>query len=841
MLLCIGLLQPVDAQALALGRLVVQSALGEPLRAEIDVPDISADEAATLRVGLASAEVFRAAGIDPSAALADLQISLQRRPDGRAYLRLRGPRPVMEPFVDVIVEANWAAGRVVREYTLLFDPPVLRAAAPVAAVPATAAQATAPAVLPPVAPARLAPPVAAPARAVPPVPATQVAPRQVRVQTGDTAGRIAAAHLPAAVSLDQMLVAMLRTNPQAFIGGNVNRIKAGAVLDLPDAEQASAVPAPQARQIIVAQSRDFAEFRHRLAAAAPAAAPAQDEREAVGRVQAQIQDQRAAAPVQDKLVLSRPEPPSPANQEAAIAQQRQQQQAAAREAEVQRNIEQLAQLAARAAVPAQPAPLAPPAAEQLAAVPAVEPPAALAGPAAPEPAPAPQPEPLPAPTVEATLPAPVPAPAAPNLMEQLRHNPLMLPAAAALLALLAGLGLYRLRRRKSKSEADSSFLGSQLQHDSFFGASGGQRIDTAQTGTAGSSMVYSPSQLDAAGDVDPVAEADVYLAYGRDLQAEEILKEAMRSAPTRVAIHHKLLEIYAKRRDVKAFEVVASELFGLTQGQGVEWASACELGRELDPANPLYQPGGGPAVKATAAAAAPVGAMNTVPFAASQPAEIGNRDAQSAPAELDLDLDFDSELTPLQQRLAPAAQADAVISGLDDLSQTEELTRSVEREPAPGPLTIDFELDFPVDPVQIDTIAATEGKAAFDPRLPARSEPIIEPDFDFDAPAAAEPSRVAEPSVRLDDQSAGAVAAPLDFPAFDLNQITLDLDGPQASLAQPDECSDEENPLDTKLSLAQEFRAIGDFEGARSLAEEVLAEASGAMQSKARVFLAELS
>ena len=107
-------------------------------------------------------------------------------------------------------------------------------------------------------------------------------------------------------------------------------------------------------------------------------------------------------------------------------------------------------------------------------------------------------------------------------------------------------------------------------------------------------MVYSPSQLDAAGDVDPVAEADVYLAYGRDLQAEEILKEAMRTTPQRVAIHSKLLEIYAKRRDAKAFELVATEAYSLTRGEGPEWEHICELGQELDPSNSLYRPAASP-------------------------------------------------------------------------------------------------------------------------------------------------------------------------------------------------------------------------------------------------------
>ena len=97
-------------------------------------------------------------------------------------------------------------------------------------------------------------------------------------------------------------------------------------------------------------------------------------------------------------------------------------------------------------------------------------------------------------------------------------------------------------------------------------------------------MSYSLSQLDAIGDVDPVAEADVYLAYGRDLQAEEILKEAQRSDPDRLAIRTKLLEVYAKRADLKTFETQARQLRDITNGYGEDWAKAQELGRQIDPA-----------------------------------------------------------------------------------------------------------------------------------------------------------------------------------------------------------------------------------------------------------------
>jgi pilus assembly protein FimV len=177
-------------------------------------------------------------------------------------------------------------------------------------------------------------------------------------------------------------------------------------------------------------------------------------------------------------------------------------------------------------------------------------------------------------------------------------NPFALPGAVGLVALLVGLGLYRARSGRKKSGGETSFLESRLQPDSFFGASGGQRIDTreaAGSSSSSSSMSYSLSQLDAIGDVDPVAEADVYLAYGRDLQAEEILKEAMRTNPDRMAVRTKLLEVYAKRRDTKGFELLAVQLFALTKGAGADWEKAQTMGRQVDPENPLYQVGGHPA------------------------------------------------------------------------------------------------------------------------------------------------------------------------------------------------------------------------------------------------------
>lgn len=882
-LLCTSLAYQGDAQALALGRIAVQSALGEPLRAEIDIPEISADEAASLRVGVAPVDAFRAAGMDFNAALAELQISLQRRPDGRQYLRVTSPRPVNEPFMDMILEANWSSGRIVRDYTLLFDPPNLRQTAPAPLAPAVGAQPPvaspqppAPTTAPPAAPAparavtppasRAPAPAPAPQRAVTPAApaapapapaaATPADPGSVRVRPGETASRIATRHLPANVSLDQMLVAMLRGNPNAFIDGNVNRIKAGAVLDLPAEAEAGAIGAAEARQVIAAQSRDFNDFRRRLATKVPAAAVASADRQASGRIQAEVEDKKPVAQTQDKLTLSKGATAS--EQEAKIAQERQSQEAATRAAELSRNIEELAKLGTSTAAATAPATPALPATTATtpglsvagapatatsateSAAPATATPSAAAAvtetaapdaqpPTAAPPAPAPAPAPLPAPEVQE-----------PGFIAQLTENPLVLPAAGGLLALLAGLGIYRLRQRKKSNGVDSSFLESRLQPDSFFGSSGGQRIDTAEAAASGSSMVYSPSQLDAAGDVDPVAEADVYLAYGRDLQAEEILKEAMRSTPTRVAIHNKLLEIYAKRRDAKAFEVVATEAFGLTQGQGPEWEHACELGRELDPGNPLYQPGGAPAPKPGAA----MGAA-TVPFGASTLAQHTTPGGPVGPAEaasvgLDLDLDLDQPTGHGDLLASEPVPLDARLSGMDDLKATDSLTRApVTDEPAgPASMSMDFDLDFPSEPIALTPQAPTDASPRMDDQLPTFDAGEVLPDFELDQPPVLTP---------VPDE-APVVPPPADMLSFDLSDINLDLDpSPAQQASSPDTMPSElsgltaENPLETKLSLAEEFRAIGDLEGARSLAEEVLAEASGALKSKATAFLNDLA
>jgi pilus assembly protein FimV len=916
-----------QAHALALGRITVQSALGEPLRADIDIPEITPEEAASLRATVASPEAFRAAGLEYNSAMGSLVITLQQRPGGRMFLRLTSDRSVNEPFIDLILEANWSSGRIVRDYTMLFDPPNLRPAAPaapsVAQVPAAPiARPATPAPLPAPAPAPSAPavtpgiatrpataPAPRPAAPVPP-PVQQAAPRpappaadgrKVTVQAGDTAGKIAATNKPASVSLDQMLVALLRANPDAFIAGNINRIKAGAVLDLPSAEQAALVEPGEAGRTVVAQSRDFNEFRRKLAEGVPTSQVAAADRQASGRLQAKVEDKKPAAAAPDKLTLSKSAVQAKAAED-KIAKERQDKEAAARVAELNKNIAELSKLGtATSATPAAPAtaaataaskpgvavasgaaataPVAPPAATTASAPAAAATPAAatptavavapaasaVASVAAPAAAPAvatatPASAP-PAAKPPAPKPAPAPAPAPePTLVDELLDNPLIPAAVAALLALVLGFVFYRARQRKKSTQVDSSFLESRLQPDSFFGASGGQRIDTNEGGPTGSSMVYSPSQLDAAGDVDPVAEADVYLAYGRDLQAEEILKEALRTNPQRVAIHGKLLEIYSKRRDAKAFEMVATEAFSLTRGEGPEWEHICELGQDLDPSNPMYRPGGQPTGGTGTVAMAAVPAASGQDFSMATATHVLPSDAaQAAAPSVDLDLDLDFSLGD--------DEPSSLNTGPDLLSTTPmQLEPTVAFNASPAPESPSLDMDFGSGTVALPPSAVPDLPPMVDEpvRLSAPDLTLSENELSFSLDGLDLPAPTPAPIAA--SKATPPVAPPAEDSGmieFDMGALSLDLGTsapaspasdalePLPSLADAAETAGSplstgfddsgSDPLATKLALAEEFNAIGDPDGARSLAEEVVAEATGALKVRAQKFLAELA
>lgn len=822
----------LDAQALALGAITVRSALGEPLRAEIEVPQISSEEESSFKAGVASPQAFRAAGMEYLPALAGARISLERRPNGQAYLRLLSERPINEPLLSVVIEANWATGRMVRDYTMLVDPP--------GRVPAPAAPA---AIQQPQAPTR-AEPVRAPsvARAPAAVQTTpEVKPRtpsqrrlameadqtraartsneQVVVRRGDTAYRIASANLPDGVSLDQMLMAMLRANPNAFIRDNVNLMKSGAVLQMPTAEQANAMPRAAARRAVVAHSRDFHAYRQGLAQNTPGTQVEEARGSASGRVTAQVQEGSSTPPSPDRLTLSKGAAAaatgSSSAAETGLSQSRQAQEQADRIAELNRNLSELGGLkgasgatAAASAAPGattdtnSPVPsiavVAAGAASGASAAAATI--AASASSAAATAASAGTPKAAPAPVAK-----PAPAPVSePSFIDALTENPMLPIAGAGLLALLLGYGVYRSRQKKTDSTLDSA-LSDNSHGDSFFGSGGGEHVDTNERGSrvgGQSSMIFSPSQIDAAGDVDPVAEADVYLAYGRDMQAEEILKEALRTQPTRISVHRKLAEIYAKRRDPRALEAVATEARTITKGSGPDWTHIQSLGKTLDPANALY------ASEGVFAADKPgTSAREFSPDTAPMPSRVLEEQGPASSNFAALDLDLENALLKAAPKKAEGSSFNAGSVATAAVSAVGALP-SATAKPAPSPPP------------------ALESTAMLPPDMPSL-------DFDLDTMPGAPP---ASSVVEAPKEASDSGMIEFDFETLSADPLTR---SSERNTVQPEDADDD--PLSTKLELAQEFHAIGDKEGALSLIKEVIAEATGPIKARAERFLRELS
>lgn len=630
------------ANAAGLGKIVVFSALGQPLRAEIEVA-ASREELADMKAQLASPEVFKQAGLDYATTLMGINFSIDKRSNGKAVIKLNSDRPINDPFIDLLLELNWATGRLVREYTFLLDPPemVVKGSVPVASSQAKPALPTSSASPSPVAGiddevrgkaiARVR------AKDVVSQPSAQSPERSdsIEVKRGDTLRKIATETKPEGVSLEQMLVGLLRANEGAFDGGNMNRLKAGKILTVPDKSVVEAVPSAEAKKIVVAQSSDWNAYRNRMAGVAAKAPVGEDavSQEAGGKITAKVEDKAAPAEApKDQVKVSKTESAgdkaaTKQTEEDLIAKEKALKEANERLSILERNLADLEKLVElknqnlaelqKQAQDSKGLPAATPVATP-AVAPADEqkPPASETPPATPEPVavaattsvdvapsvdkpaePAKVEEAKPEPKKPAKAPKPKPVippppPEEPTFLEGLLDNPLPLAGAGGILALIAAYFVAR-RRRAGKEEVPLN-LGStltpsttSLTGNSVFRSTGGQSVDTSQTPAQTDFSQAGPGSIDT-DEVDPVAEADVYMAYGRDAQAEEILLEAKQKDPKRYAIHLKLLEIYSNRKDLKQFETLATDLYSETGGVGSDWEKAAAMGLRLDPGNPLF-------------------------------------------------------------------------------------------------------------------------------------------------------------------------------------------------------------------------------------------------------------
>jgi len=437
---------------------------------------------------------------------------------------------------------------------------------------------------------------------------------------------------------------------------------------------------------------------------------------------------------------------------------------------------------------------------------AVQPPAAAKPAEAPKPKPAPKPAPplAPAPT--------------PSFIDEFLENPVALAGLGAVFVILLGYGGWAWRRKKA---AQTRFQDSVLGPASTAGAS--SVFGPAQKAATGPSSVVMPSVSQASvggmetDEVDPIAEADVYMAYGRDAQAEEILREALEKDASRPAIHEKLLEIYANRRDPKAFEQVALKLKEVTGGAGPDWDKAVALGRSIDPQNSLYGGMGRAAAPAPAAAAAASAVdfdLDASPAPAGAPDLLlgtAGEEPGGAAGSVDIDLGApgpgfgEPGFTPEGTMIVESVESRAAAGGLDlDLGGAE--------ESKPASDGIDFELPAvspAPEPSSTTASADMGGGLDFDLQLDLG-------EIKAEAPAAA--------------------AGPLD-----LSSISLDLGGTPDTEATPASTDPKWQEVATKLDLAKAYEEMGDKNGASELLNEVLREGDGAQRSQAQELLAKLT
>ena len=904
---------PLATHAAGLGKITVLSALGQPLKAELEVT-ATRDEAPSLQARVAAADAFRQAGIEYSPALMTLRFSRDiKERGGRRYLEISTDRPLNEPFIDMLVELTWASGRLVREYTFLLDPPDLAAKAVPAPVAAPEVK-TEPAMVKPV--EKAAAPVAAETRPVvdsrPAVskqpaekPAARIAEKPATgssrtVVAGDTLGKIAAQTKPEGVSLDQMLVSLFRSNKEAFDGGNMNRLKAGKILSIPDAEAANQVSAGDARKEVVAQAADFNVYRKRLASAA-AAEPAKDQgaKQAVsGKIAPKVEDKAPLAKGKDKLEVSRTEAARDAKgkplqgriatlEEDLVARDRALKEASGRIAELEKNLSDLKKLAdmksqagadlqkqAQAAKPAAaeakkpeaPVPAAKPAEPPKPAVAAkpvevpkaAEPPKPTEAPkpaeaakpvevvAAAKPAEGEKPAEAPKPLPPKKKPAPPPPPPPePDFMEE--NGPLVVGGGGVLALLFGWLGFSAYRKKRAAAEANAPIAASDLSANSVF----------SSTSIAPPPSEQEPSQFSSTGvgmaahqeSVDPVVEADTFLAFGRDAQAEEILLDALTADPKRQAVHLKLLDIYAARKNVFRFQAVAQELHEVTGGSGPAWEKAAAMGAALDPENPMF----GSAPVATPAEAPPATVnmeatqiLHAAPIIEEQARQAAEVAAAAEPAALDFDLDIGTTEAPGSAAPAAASVAESDVAALDfdlDLGAPEAAPAPAGAQPAEVAneiTTLDIDFDMPAKeaaPPALDFPIAVETPAT-EPEAPVAVADSSGIDFEFDL-GTPEVASAPEPEISLD--------LPASAPSgLDLGGISLELDAPAASAdasaapsAAPSAAADmPDNPeVATKIELAMAYEEMGDRDGARELFQEALAEGSLAQQQVARAKL----
>lgn len=879
------------AHALGLGDIAVKSSLYQPLEAEISLLEVRDLTSAEVKSRLASPEEFSKAGIDRQFFLTGLTFTPVISSSGKSVIRVSSKQPVKEPYLNFLVEVIWPNGRLLREYTLLLDPPLYAPqlviyAPELAATPAAATR------QPSSQPSWQAP-ASRPHAAV--ASTSRIAQGgEYRVQRSDTLWDIAS-RVKGNGSVHQAMLAIQELNPSAFVNGNINRMKSGQVLRLPDAEninrrtynQAVAQVNQQSQSWKTGSSPALAErqmdaTRRVEAGAAPTAIEKKDSlrlvSDAAGQAR-QAADQGVETEVralQDKLARNE-EFLDSTNLEKEKLQSRVEELSSQVE-KLQRLIElkdnQLAQLqnadettlidVSANLTDLDDAAVAQPQLEGLGLAEEVH--LDSAGDAANA-----TPESM-AVTAELAVesaseePAPIaeqptavtPAPTAAqekNILEKVFANPTLLAAtggSAVLALLLLLLGLSRSRaRKKAEQETEVAESVDTPKPDAFGKPADELDQITSVTSLTAIEDAALEQEMDdplAGFDVtapvveteikeeetDPLAEAASYMGFGRFNQAADVLHKALEAEPERLELRHKLLEVYADLEDQAGF---AKQVEELTEMGGTD--------EQLAQLKIRY-----PKMFAAEQVLAPVLDNELAELTG---AELEEQETKETALDLDFDLDLD-----LSEPVAAAADEQSADKPLDDLGNLDLDLESLDLDLAAIEQSESDATQAATEEFSLDELSRTLEEAV----QSKQPEGDLDDAFAFEAfESDMQKQDLAEFDLQLDDlnleldsladglsteelgessQLETALDSSLEEsaiqteadPLADLTDLgdleSLDsIDDDFSFLSGTDETA-------TKLDLARVYIDMGDAEGARDILDEVIAEGTAAQQDEAR-------
>ncbi|AZE62183.1 MULTISPECIES: FimV/HubP family polar landmark protein [Pseudomonas fluorescens group] len=817
------------AQALQLGEMTLKSKLNQPLSVEIELRDVGGLTASEITPSLASAQAFVDAGVDRQAFLDDLTFTPVINSEGRSVVRVTSSKPLPDSYVRFLMQVQWPNGRLMRDYSVLLDPAKFDQPAPTASAPAS----TAPAVS---------------------------QPAQHTTTSRDTLWEIAAKNRNGA-SIQQTMLAIQALNPDAFVDGNINRLKTGRVLRLPDATQSTALAQPQAIAEVSAQNAAWRQGRRTpqgqvagkaqldatkrtQAGNAPSSTAAQDNLSLVSAesakkgVKGQAADSRALS---DKLAMT---------QEELDTTRRDNEELKSRAADLQSQLDKLQkliqlkndQLARLQAEKGESATAAMPA--QLAG----EPEAAPATPAAPVAAPAPEPAP------EPVKPAAAPA-STEGKFNDLLTNPIVLGilGGAAILVVLLLLLLWA-RHRNARREEEKHLrmaralaeepefapnIDQDLPPDSFEGLevpppsvklasapAPAPVVEPVVVPTVASVLAPLAVAVAQGNSSDALAQAQSHIDRGHLNQAADVLEQAIKHEPKRSDLRLKLMEVYGLQNDKDGFVTQERQLVA----NGENHAQVEQLKARF-PAMAVLAAG----VSAAVAAAA-LDAQYVKDLLDDKPAPTPEADTAAFDTDFDLSLDDLEAASP-----AEIAQDQQTFEAL--------LQQQTAAKPDAQDLS-DFDLDLQLEPPASQSddefLSGLEGQVADVPPVePPTLTPAALDEFelpeDFDLSLADEPNApAAKPdafSSELDDVNAEldrlsqSLEHPPIEPSFTAEDAALGGDEPEFDfLSGTDEVA-------TKLDLAQAYIDMGDADGAKDILNEVLVEGNEGQRSEAKEML----